>query len=247
MATKRISLLRIPIDILPPEQVEQEILELVEKPGTKQIIFLSVWGLLKARSNAKFRECVNNADLILPVSKSLLHGASFLKLAVPVRYDPFSAVISFLNALDSRYKSVYLFGDRKKTLSKAEHNVRMTFPGLHVIGRYVGYYPKHVEPDIVSAIYKASPSLVLISDGVSEKDCWPYHRRNRFSSSTFVYYRDMIGIFAKRVKHVSPKIFDKGLEIWGEILHNPLKIFLVFPFFWYIIVLVWYKIIKPDQ
>lgn len=246
MAIQRIQLLKVPVDILPPGSMEEEVLELLQKPGTKQIVFLSVWDLLKARRNDKFGECVRNADLVLPVSKSITKGTAFLKLPVPVRYNPFSTVISFLSVLDSHYKSLYLFGGRKKTLAQAERNVRATFPNLRIIGRYVGYYPKSVEPDVIAAIYKASPSMVLVSDGVPEKNTWAFNRRNRFSSSTFVYHGEILDIFAKRTKHVSPRTFDKGREIWTEIFHNPFKVVYIFPFIWYKTLLVWYRITKRN-
>ncbi len=244
MSINRISLLGVPVDICSPENLENEILELLAKPGTKQIIFLSIWNLLRARHKGDFSETIKNADLIIPVSKSILKGAKFLKLDLPVRYNPFNAVIQILGILDSHYKSLYLFGSTKKTLTKTEHNIRDTFPNLRVIGRYVGYYPKSVENDIVEAIFKAQPSLVLLSDGIKEKNCWAYRRRNRFSSSIFLYYKDAFGIFSERVKRVSEKTFDKGHEIWSEILHNPFKVFLIFPYIGYILSLIWYRLFK---
>ena len=244
MSIKRISLLGVPVDICPPEDLENEILELLAKPGTKQIIFLSIWNLLRARHKGDYAETVKNADLVIPVSKSILKGARFLKLDVPVRYNPFNAVIQILGILDSHYKSLYLFGSNKKTLSKAEHNIRDTFRNLRIIGRYVGYYPKNVENDIVEAIFKAQPSLVLLSDGIKENNCWAYRRRNRFSSSIFLYYKDAFGIFSERIKRVNEKTFDKGHEIWVEVFHNPFKIFLIIPFIWYDLCLIWYKLFK---
>ena len=247
MAVQRIKLLGVPVDILPPQDMETEILELLAKPGTKQIVFMSVWDLLKARRKNDYAQCVREADLVLPVSKSILRGARFLKKEVPVRYNQFTAVISILSVLENHYKSLYLLGGRKKALMAAERNVRSTFPGLQIVGRYVGYYPKAVENDIVQAIFKASPSLALVSDGIREKDCWPYTRRNRFSSSIFLYYRDGIGIFSERIKRVKEKTFERGLEIWSEILHNPLKLFLIFPYIYYIVCLLWYKLFKRND
>lgn len=247
MAVQRIKLLGVPVDILRPQDMETEILELLAKPGTKQIVFMSVWDLLKARRKNDYAQCVREADLVLPVSKSILRGARFLKKEVPVRYNQFTAVISILSVLENHYKSLYLLGGRKKALMAAERNVRSTFPGLQIVGRYVGYYPKAVENDIVQAIFKASPSLALVSDGIREKDCWSYTRRNRFSSSIFLYYRDGIGIFSERIKRVKEKTFERGLEIWSEILHNPLKLFLIFPYIYYIVCLLWYKLFKRND
>jgi len=244
MSINRISLLGIPVDICSPENLEAEILELLIKPGTKQIIFLSVWDLLKARHKGDFADCVKNADLVLPISKSIIGGAKYLKKDIPVRYNPFTAVIQILGILDSHYKSIYLLGSNKKTLEKAAHNVHDTFKGLKIVGRYIGYYPKNIEDDIIQAIYKSQPSLVLISDGIKEKNCWAYRRRNRFSSSIFLYYKDAFGIFSERVQRVKESTFEKGHEIWTEIGHNPFKIFLIFPYLKYVLTLVAYRLFK---
>ncbi len=244
MAIERIDITGVGVDICRPENLENEILELLAKPGTKQIVFLSIWGLLKARGKNTFSECVKNADLVLPISKSILKAAAFLKREVPNRYNPFSALIDILTILDNHYRSFYVLGGKKKSLQKAVGNVNKTFPNLRVVGRYVGYYPKTQEDYIIQAIYKASPSLVLLSEGIKEKDCWPYARRNRFSSSVFIYYRDAIGIFSDQVHRVSEATFNAGHEIWSEILRNPLKIFLLFPYLYFKILLVWHRIFK---
>ena len=56
MAVHRIEILGVPVDICPCEELESEILKILEKPGTKQIIFLNIWGLLKARHKNDFSE-----------------------------------------------------------------------------------------------------------------------------------------------------------------------------------------------
>lgn len=244
MGVQRIKVLGVPVDILRPEDLEMEVLELLAKPGTKQIVFLSIWDLMKARRRGEFQDCINNADLIIPVSKSIIRGANFLKKEIPVRYNPFSVVINVLSVLDSHFKSVYLLGSRGQTLHTAERNVRDTFPSLKIVGRYVGYYPKTMENDIVASIYKTSPSLVLISEGIKDKNCWAYKRRDKFSSSIFLYYRDCLGIFSKRIKRVDEKTFERGHEIYHEVLRNPFKIFLLFIYLKYVLTLLCYKILK---
>ena len=247
MAIERINLLGVPVDICEPQNLENEVMEIMAMPGTKQIIFLSIWDLFKARHNEDFAECLKSASLILPISKSILRGAKFLKKNVPERYNPFNASIQILSIMDSHYKSIYLLGSSKKTLQQAEVNLRDTFPQLKIIGRYVGYYSKNAENSLVEAIFKSQPDLVLISDGIQEKNCWAYHRRNSFSSSIFLYYKDAFGIFSERIKRVKEKTFDRGHEIFVEILHNPFKIFLLFPFLWYILVLVWYRLFRKNK
>ena len=248
MAIQRIKLLGVPVDICRPEQLEGEILELMAKPGAKQIVFLTVWKLLKARNKkSTFSKCLEEADLILPVSKSIIMAAHFLKCPTLHRYNPFNAVIQILTILERHVRSLYLLGGRKRTLMQTERNIISTFRALKVVGRYVGYYPKSVESNIVKAIFKASPSLVILSEGVRGKDTWIYNKKNDFSSSIFLYYKDIFGIFSERKRKVSDEAFDKGLEVWDEIFHNPFKIFLILPYFRFMIILLFHKLFRKNE
>lgn len=245
---KRIDLLGVPVDVCNLEDMDGAILELLAKPGTKHIVFLSIWDLLKGRNQKKsFSKYLKSADLILPVSKSILWGARFLKKTEPVRYNPFSAVISILSAMENHYKSLFLLGGRRKSLQKAESNVRSTFPNLQIVGRYVGYYPKEVEEDIVQAIYKSSPSLVIVSDGIKEKISGLITGAIIFLRAFFCIIVIALNFFSERVKRVDERTFERGLEIWPEIFRNPLKLFLIFPYIRYIILVVWYRLFKRNS
>lgn len=247
MAVQRIKVLNVPVDIIHQEEMEQEVLALLEKPGAKQIIFLNIWDLLFARMNTEYLVCLQNADLVLPISKSIISGAKFLKQAVPVRYNPFSAIISILAILNKHYKSLYLFGAHKPSLMQAEANVKSTFEGIQIVGRCIGYYDKMDEKNIIAAMFKASPAVVLLGSGIKSPERWVYRRRNCFNSSIFIADRDVIDIFSKRKKYVNPKTFEKGLEIWPEIFRNPLKLFLIFPYFWYCLSLLWFRLFRKNE
>lgn len=255
MARERITLLKIPVDLLKPEDIEAEIVSLLETDGPKHIVFLTVWDILKARSNVEYKMMIQTANLIIPVSRSILSGISFLKLVPPeqlryiskTRYNPFNFIITVLSILESRLKSLYLFGSRKKSVHIAEKNVKETFPLMHVVGRCVGFYPKQVETKIISAIQKATPSLVLVSSGIHGKRMWIYRNKHKFNTSIFLWNNEVIDVFAKRKNRMPESVFNKGLEIWVEILKNPFKIFLLFPFVWFLFLLLVYRIFKLSK
>lgn len=244
---KRIKVVGVPVDVVQPEHLEKVIFQLIEQAGTKQIVFLSLWTLLKARHNAELMRCLENASLILPISKSIVNGAVFLKRTKPIRYNPFTALILFFTILETRYRSLYLLGGHKSSLIESERNLKATYPGLQIVGRFTGYFSAEVEKDILLAIFKANPSMVLLSDGISSGIAWSYARRNSFGSSIFVYYKDALSIFSKRKKRVSSPTFDSGREIWGEIFRNPFKLFLVFPFLGYILLLIGDKLFSKSE
>ena len=108
MAVQRIKLLGVPVDVCSKQDLEEKILQLLEKKGPSQISFITIWDFMKIRCKNEYAESIRNADLILPISKSILSGAKFLNKTVPFRYNPFDAFISILSILESRYKSFYI-------------------------------------------------------------------------------------------------------------------------------------------
>ncbi|MEL3906045.1 MAG: WecB/TagA/CpsF family glycosyltransferase [Treponema sp.] len=246
MAITRINLLTVPLDILPDEDIEQTVMGLLEKPGTQHIVFLTVWDLLKARRNTEFRAMIDQAALCLPLSKSLLRAARFLKLPVPVRRDSFDMIIRVLNVIDSHYKSLYLLGGRAQSLLEAERNVRITFPGISIVGRFNGFYRKTMEADIILSIVKAHPALLLIANGIPGDSLWVYRNREKLPAGIVIHNNDIIDIFSKRKKRISDSAFRKGCEIWPQILRNPFKIFSFFRYLLFLLIVVFYRLFRKN-
>jgi N-acetylglucosaminyldiphosphoundecaprenol N-acetyl-beta-D-mannosaminyltransferase len=244
MAKTRIEFLTVPLDIVSKADLGDEFMKVVHSRENSQICFVSIWDILRARSNPEYLNCLKEAALVLPTSKSIIKGLSFLKYPPVVRYNPFPTIIHLLGELDKNYASLYLFGGRKQVLLTSEKNIKKTFPHIHVMGRFVGYYPKSMETDIITAIKKTSPSLVLLSDGIKGKHLWSYRKKKQFNQGLFLYYKDAFRIFSKRKKRVSNAVFEKGFEMWYEIIRNPLKVFLIFPYIGYLVILLWYRCFK---
>lgn len=239
MAIQRIHMLGIPIDICSRQDLAKRVVELAESGAPARVSFITVWDFLKARGKSDYAKSIKSADLVLPISKSLIWGAKFLRKDVPVRHNPFDSIIIILTELENRYKSLYILGGKGKTLHAAEKNIKNTFKNLSVVGRCPGHYKKKDEDLIIQAIRKASPSLILASDGIKKRDAWHYLNAPSLSGGVFLYYEDAIGIMSGRVRRIDSRTFEKGHEMRGEILRNPLKIFLVFPFLHYVLLLCW--------
>jgi len=241
---ERIHFLKIPIDIVKPEQLGRLVFRLLSEGKESNIVLLSVWDLLRARRNAEYREYVKNAALVIPISKSIVRGIRFLHKKQAVRYMPFDFVINLLTALESCGLSGYLLGGKKQVLFKIEKNIRETFPGLRIVGRFPGWFRQHDEPAIIEAIHKASPSLLLVGKGVRGGEFWIARKGKRLGKGMRLWCSDIFDVFAERKKHPSKAVFDLGLEWIGYCLQNPFKLLRFFPFVRYNFLLLAYKIFK---
>jgi N-acetylglucosaminyldiphosphoundecaprenol N-acetyl-beta-D-mannosaminyltransferase len=242
-----VNFLNVPVDIISPEQLGPYLLDLLKDEKEHNIVLLSLWDLLRARGYNEYRKYVLKASLIIPISKSIISGLKFLTGEKAYRYMPFEFIVGTLTNLENREYSCYLLGGKTNILFKTEKNIRQTFPKLRVVGRYPGSFKRYEEPVIIQAIKKASPSLLLVGEGVRGKEYWIARNNVSLGKGLRLWCSDIFDVFAERKKHPSRTAFDHGLEWIGYCFQKPYKFFRIFPYFYYNLLLLIYKIFKKQK
>jgi len=243
----RVKLLKVPVDIISPEQLGPFVYDLLKEDKEHNIVLLSLWDLLRARRSGEYRSYVIRADLVIPISKSIISGVKFLTGKKAYRYMPFDFIVSLLTILENRELSCYLLGGKIKVLLKTEKNIRETFPKLRIVGRFPGYFRRQEEATIIKAIKKASPSLLLAGKGIRGKERWIARNSLSLGKGMRLWCSDIYDVFAERKKHPSRAAFDSGLEWIGYCFQNPFKFFRIFPYFYYKVMLLIYKLFIRDN
>jgi len=210
--------------------------------GGQNIILLSLSDLLKARRNGTYRSYVCSAALVIPISKCIVSGVKFLTGKQAYRYMPFKFVISLLSILERQEHSLYLLGSRKRTLRKAEKNIHATFPRLNIVGRHEGGMRKKEEADVIQAIRKASPALLLAGKGIRRKELWIAKNSSRINVGMRLWCSDLFDVFAEKKQRPSDAVFNRGLEGLSLCFSNPLRFFRFFSYLRYHLLLLFYKI-----
>lgn len=240
----RTDVLGIPVDVVRPEDLPAVIERILEDKRHHQIVFIRLWDLMKARRNRALRLTLRKATLVLPVTKGILRGARFLLRREPFRYSPFDFVIKTLNVLEQKQASLYLLGLKRNDLMRVEHNIRETFPGIRLVGRYAGYYHPSVEADIVTAIKKASPSLLLAGPGVPRGNRWLSDKMDQFHPGIYLWSHEALDIFADRRARPSRSSIEMGTEYLGEAISRPWRVMRVAVYAWYALLLLVYRVLK---
>jgi N-acetylglucosaminyldiphosphoundecaprenol N-acetyl-beta-D-mannosaminyltransferase len=221
----RIQLLRIPVDVVSPEDLEDIIKSMYSDGKNHQIVLLSMADLMRARHSNELRTMIAGASLVIPISLSIIKTARFLRKPIPIRYEPFDFIVRTLGILERWNKSAYLFGSSPKSLSKAVKNIKATFPGLHLVGGHSSRFAKGYLPKIVEAIRKSTPTLLLVGKGVPGGERWIPRNMKHFNAGIQLWCSDVFSVFAERRTRPSAKMFASGLE-WLHYL--PRKPWIVF-------------------
>jgi N-acetylglucosaminyldiphosphoundecaprenol N-acetyl-beta-D-mannosaminyltransferase len=123
-------------------------------------------------------------------------------------------------------------------------NVRDSFPGISLVGTYHINYKKTFEKKLITALQKASPSLILVGNKAPKQEKWIYRRRNKFNSGVFIGVGDFINIIGGKGASPSEKSVQSSFFSFIKTFKNPLKIYRLFFYFLYIPYLLFYKIFK---
>lgn len=243
-ANSRINLLKIPIDILEEKKIENTIINLLKNNNNNQIIFLGFRDFIRGRNSRDFRNMLQNASLILPSSAILANGIAFLYNKKTITYIRYDFILKLLGILEKYNNSVYIIGSSKKNIKISEKNLKDSYPGLYLVGRSSSHYQKSNENDIILAIKKSSPSLVLTGSGLKGKNKWIFKNKKKFNPGISLWSPDCFEIFSGKKKRPSKKRSIRFFSTLLTSIIHPWRIFYIFPLIGYYVTLLIYKIFK---
>ncbi|MBN2873652.1 MAG: WecB/TagA/CpsF family glycosyltransferase [Spirochaetales bacterium] len=239
---KRINVLRVPVDIVAPEDLEEVIKAMYSDGKNHQIVLLSTADLMRARRSGEFRSMIAGASLVVPISMAIVRTARFQRRPVPYRYEPFDFIVRLLSILERWGKSAYLFGGSPKSLVKATKNLKTTFPGLRIVGSHSARIHRTYLPRIVEAIRKASPTLLLVGRGVPGSERWIPRTMKQFNAGLQLWCSDVFDVFAERRSRPPEALFKRGLEWLHYAPRHPWIVLRIFMMMWLKTVSLWYRL-----
>ncbi|CAD7844453.1 hypothetical protein S1OALGB6SA_734 [Olavius algarvensis spirochete endosymbiont] len=224
----RIRILGIPVDVIDEASLSDAIESLYALEDHRQIILLSFYDLMRAKFMRYHRQAIAQAAYVIPVSSLITWAAGFLKLTRPPLRRPYPFIIKLLWILEKKNKSVYLLGSTMEGVLKAEFALKTTFPGLRIVGRHAARFPSSIENDILEAIKKSSPTLLLAGSNLKGKHLWLARRRGYFSPGLSIWESSCFGVFSGRHSKPNYSLGARFVKSFFGTLVQPWRIILRF-------------------
>lgn len=171
---KKVEILGVPFNNIPKEDFEAVLLNLFNRPTISRAVILNFRSFMKERRairRGKSSIC-KDADIVLTTSKMVAWAGKSLYGVESIRFYPFSLVIHLLGLLEKRSFSAYFVGGNSSEIQKLFGNIKSSFPGLKIVGRYKGDYHKSEEVAVLTGIKKAGPTFLLAGSRLKQGDRW---------------------------------------------------------------------------
>lgn len=207
---RRESLLGVPVDYVEEGQLKEIIWSLSDNKERNLIVFLTFRDFMRVRRNKKYREMVEKATLVIPVSRLITEGFRYCGMDEPPRFLPFSFMIRTFRILEERGQSVSFLGGTLPEVNAAAANMKASFPSLKIVGRYKGSFScAEEENGVLTAVKKSAPTFFLVGARIRRRWDWLLSHLNEFSPGIFVYDEDMIDIMSRKKESPDEKRWQK--------------------------------------
>jgi N-acetylglucosaminyldiphosphoundecaprenol N-acetyl-beta-D-mannosaminyltransferase len=235
---KRIHILGIPVDVVQDEDLPRAIESFYSIAENRQIILLDFHELMKARYSRERRNAITQAALVIPVSSLIVRAARFLKKDIPPLRRTYPLIIRLLGILELKNKSVYLLGSSMRGVRLAESSLRATFPGVQIVGRYAAHFPADRESDVITAIKKASPTLLLAGKGLKGRHLWLFRKRTQFAPGLSIWEKTCIDVFSGKKSKPDDRAGARLFRGFFGTVIRPWRILRVFRYFYFFVLLL---------
>ncbi len=236
-----LKLLGINVDSIKEEEIYDYILLLANQDRPVQIVLLDTYLLMKAKFNKELENIINSSELVIPISKGIQFGLKFLKKKADQVYNYFNFIIRLLAHFTDFKKNIYILGGNEKSIVRAEKNIKSSFPGIRLMGRYHIKYKKDFEKDLITAMQKTSSSLIIVSMNRPKQEKWIASKISGFKKGVFIGVENFVDIIGSRSS--SEKNINKNSYRGKIIARNPFRIFY---YIFYLILLIIAKIQGKD-
>lgn len=232
----RTHVLGVPIDLVVPELLPKVLSEIADKAqvdGGLQIVFVRTLDILRALRDPSYKETLDHAALVLPVSREISRALQKLRRPLPFRYFPTDTLVRVLGWLEEKQGGIYFLGASGKEITTIEQRIRRTFPGCRIVGRYMGWFSKSTEENVCMAIKKSNPLLLVTGPGLVGKDKWLYRRVDRLNKGIQVHSEDFFQYIIGKASRVNKVSFRKGREVYRDMQLAPWKLGLGLGVLWF--------------
>lgn len=165
-------LLGIPVDCCTKQALFDTLMDhmLSETPSSLHMVTMNAEMAYAATQSTELKDLLCSADIVIPDGIGVVWGLS--KLGVPQERIPgVELVESFLRHSQDRQLKIFILGSSPKTLKDMESKLP-DFNSPLIVGMQHGYYQPDEEAQILEAIKKAQPHLLLVALGVPRQEEW---------------------------------------------------------------------------
>jgi N-acetylglucosaminyldiphosphoundecaprenol N-acetyl-beta-D-mannosaminyltransferase len=138
----------------------------------RQVVTVNTEFVMMAQHDATFRECINQAALVVADGMGIVWATRYLGTPAPERITGTDTLAALAKRCAASGYSLYLLGAAPGVAELAARRLGEMAPGLHVAGTYAGSPAPTEEDKIIERIRVANADVLCVAYGAPAQELW---------------------------------------------------------------------------
>lgn len=195
--------------------IEETLIAQVNSPEFGYAVAINAEKIYRFRQLPELRETVENASFPYPdgagavIALRTMYGERSEKINMPIRA---------LETANKHGLNVFIAGAKQDTHDEAVAVIKARYPNIHIVGHLHGY---HSEDELIEAIAKAQPQLVMLALGSPKQEHFAAKLKNVLPSGFAVGCGGALDILAGKLKRAPEFWINNHLEWFYRLQQEP--------------------------
>ncbi len=211
----RVSFLNTHFDRMSLSEAIELLLGRILKRQGGRVYYGNAHTMVTAAKNPALTEALERSDLLLADGSGVRWGSALLRTPLIYNLNGTDLVPSLCKNGAAKGLSIYLLGAKPGVAEKAAANLKKAYPGLVIAGTQHGYFSETETPQVLEAIRRTRPQLLLVAIGVPRQEIWIDRYATQLPGITCMGVGGLFDFVAERVARAPYLIRAIGMEwLW---------------------------------
>lgn len=218
----RVEVMGIPFDSVTMDEALDAALRLMEREGAAYVVTPNSEIVYEAQRSDELRQCLCQADLVLPDGAGVVLGAKILGTPVKEKVAGIEFGENLMKRLQHTDKTFYFLGGKPGVAEQAAGKLREKYPDLRICGTADGYFQD--EAAVIAAINEKKPDVLLVCLGFPKQEKFMNAHRKELQVGIMAGLGGSLDGFAGNVKRAPRWMIRCNLEWFYRLLKEPSRI-----------------------
>jgi N-acetylglucosaminyldiphosphoundecaprenol N-acetyl-beta-D-mannosaminyltransferase len=192
-----------------------------QQTACQQLITVNPEFVMAAQRNPVFRQCINEAALVMPDGVGVVWAVCYLGKPTPERVTGVDTLVELAKRCAIKGYRLYLLGAAIGVAEAAGERLQRLAPELQIAGSYAGSPALAEEDEIIERVRVAQADVLCVAYGAPSQDLWIQRNLTRLPVAIAMGVGGSFDFLTGRQQR-APRIMQKlGLEWLYRLYHEP--------------------------
>ena len=177
-----------------------------------------------AQKDARFKEVLNSADLLLPDGIGVVIASRILGAPLSERITGIDTGEFILKLASARSIPVFLLGAKPGVAERAATEIKARYPNIKIAGTHHGYFNKSgaENDEIIRCIKNSGARILFVCFGAPIQEKWIFENKGCLKSiKLYIGLGGAFDVWSKDVRRAPQALQIIGLEWLWRIIKEP--------------------------